>query len=62
MPGFPDTAGVQVTYCFLDGDPVETAERLRLPLERRWASGEIVPLLAAPFHTVVPFEWERFLP
>ena len=62
MPGFPDNAGVQVTYCFLDGDPVETAERLHLPLERRWASGQIVPLLAAPFHTVVPFEWERFLP
>ena len=61
-PGFPDNAGVQVTYCFLDGDPVETAERLRLPLERRWTSTQIVPLFAAPFHTVVPFEWQRFLP
>jgi hypothetical protein len=62
VPDFPDNTGVQVTYCFLDGDPVEIAERLRRPLERRWASGNVVPLFAAPFHTVVPFEWERFLP
>jgi hypothetical protein len=62
VPGFPDNTGVQVTFCFLDGDPVETAERLRRPLERRWTSGKVVPLLAAPFHTIVPFEWERFLP
>jgi hypothetical protein len=62
VSGFPDNTGVQVTFCFLDGDPVETAERLRRPLERRWASGNVVPLFAAPFHTVVPFEWERFLP
>lgn len=61
-PGFADTAGIQVTYCFLDDDPVETAERLRSPLEQRWESGRIVPLLAAPFHTIVPFEWDRFLP
>jgi hypothetical protein len=62
VPDFPDNSGVQVTYCFLDGDPVEIAERLRRPLERRWASGNVVPLFAAPFHTVVPFEWERVLP
>jgi hypothetical protein len=62
MPGFADTSGIQVTYCFLDGDPVDTAERLRAPLEQRWAPGRIVPLLAAPFHTIVPFEWDRFLP
>jgi hypothetical protein len=62
VPDFPDNTGVQVTYCFLDGDPVEIAERLRRPLERRWASGNVVPLFAAPFYTVVPFEWERFLP
>ena len=61
-PGFADTTGIQVTYCFLDDDPVVTAERLRSPLERRWAPGRIVPLLAAPFHTIVPFEWDRFLP
>ena len=61
-PGFPDNTGVQLSYCFLDGDPVETAERLQRPLEQRWAAGKAVPLLSAPFHTVVPFEWERHLP
>jgi len=60
--GFKGSAGVQVTYCFMDGDPLETAERLRGPLEQRWADGQIVPHLAAPFHTLVPFEWNRYLP
>ena len=62
MPEFPDNSGIQVTYCFTDGDPVETAERLRVPLQRRWVGGEAVPLLAAPFYTLVPFEWDRYLP
>ena len=62
VPGFADTADIQVTYCFLDDDPVVTAGRLRAVLERRWGEGRSVPLLAAPFHTVVPFEWSRFLP
>jgi hypothetical protein len=61
-PGFSDASGVQVTYCFLDQDPVEVAERLRQPLEQRWKDGAVVPLLAAPFHTLVPFEWTRYLP
>jgi hypothetical protein len=59
---FPDNSGLQVTYCFLDDDPVVTAKRLQKSLERRWASGGPVPLLAAPFHTLVPFEWDRHLP
>lgn len=61
-PGFPENAGMQVTYCFLDDDPVETARRLQRPLEQRWGKGDVVALLAAPFFTVVPFEWGRYLP
>ena len=57
-----DHRGVLLTYCFLDEDPVEVAERLRGPLDRRWRAGDVSPVLAAPFHTVVPFEWDRFLP
>jgi hypothetical protein len=56
------TAGQQVTYCFLDDDPVETALRLRPVLEARWQSQSIQPLLAAPFYSVVPYEWDRYLP
>ncbi len=62
VSGFRDNTGLQLTYCFLDDDPVETAGRLRRPLEQRWASGKVVPLLAAPFQTLVPFEWGRHLP
>jgi hypothetical protein len=61
-PGSTDDTGLQVTYCFTDEDPVETAQRLRRPLEQRWSAGEGVPLLAAPFYTLVPFEWNRYLP
>lgn len=57
-----DTTGMQITYCYLDGAPVPTAEELRPILEKRWAGGEVTPLLAAPFHTVVPFEFGRYLP
>jgi hypothetical protein len=62
VPGFSDNVGVRLSYCFLDDDPLATAERLRLPLERRWAAGAVVPVFAAPFYTVVPFEWKRYLP
>jgi hypothetical protein len=60
--GFHDNGGLQLSYCFLDEDPVETAGRLRRTLEQRWAAGAVVPLFAAPFYTLVPFEWERYLP
>lgn len=60
--GFSNNTGLQLNYCFLDDDPVETAKRLRSPLEQRWATGSVVPLLAAPFYTVVPFEWQRYVP
>jgi hypothetical protein len=55
-------SGQQVTYCFLDGDPVEVGNRLNSILKARWAKTGVIPLVAAPFHTVVPYEWERYLP
>ena len=54
--------GTQITYCFLDGDPVEVAGRLRPVLEQRWAVTRVVPLLAAPFHTVLGTDCARHLP
>ena len=41
--------GQQLTYCFLDEDPVDTAARLRPVLEKRWDSTGVEPLFAAPF-------------
>jgi hypothetical protein len=57
----PNT-GLQITYCFLDDEPVQTARRLRPVLEERWQRSGVEPLLAAPFHLVVPYEWDRYLP
>ncbi|WP_370329259.1 hypothetical protein [Mycolicibacterium hippocampi] len=54
-------AGQTISYCFLDDDPVATAERLRPVLDKRWSRG-IEPLFAAPFHPVVPHEWDRYVP
>ena len=57
-----DNTGLQITYCYLDDDPVGAAVRLRPALEKRWADAKVVPLLAAPFRTIVPNEWERYVP
>lgn len=57
-----DADGLQITYCYLDEDPVVVAPRLGEAMRRRWASGEVQGLLAAPFYPVVPFEWGRYLP
>jgi hypothetical protein len=57
-----DNTGLQITYCYLDDDPVDTAERLRPVVEKRWADAGVVPLLAAPFLTIVPYEWGRYVP
>jgi len=54
--------GQRFTLCFLDDDPVDTALRLRDVLRQRWAETGVHPLLAAPFHTIVPYEWDRYLP
>jgi hypothetical protein len=54
--------GQLLTYCFLDEDPVDVARRLRSVLTKRWAVSGIEPLLAAPFHPVVPHEWDRHVP
>ena len=57
-----DYTGHQVTYCYLDQDPIATAALLREAMQRRWASGEVQGRLAAPFFAVVPFAWDRYVP
>jgi hypothetical protein len=57
-----DNTGLQISYIFLDGEPAETAMLLKPLLEQRWARTGIKPLLAAPFHALVMYEWNRFLP
>lgn len=57
-----DVSGLQITYCFLDADPVATAERLRPRLENRWKETRTEPLFAAPFFTLVQHDVTRHLP
>jgi hypothetical protein len=57
-----DEVVTQLTYCFLDDDPVAVAARLAPLLADRWQTGEVRPLLAAPFFSVVPHAWDRYVP
>jgi hypothetical protein len=57
-----DNSGLQVSYLFLDDDPAEVGHRLRPRLEQRWSKSDAEPLLAAPFHSLVAYEWDRYLP
>jgi hypothetical protein len=56
------TEEIQITYCFLDDDPVSVAGRLTSALDARWQERPVVPLLAAPFYTVVGPDIDRYLP
>lgn len=58
-----DEPALQITYAFLDGDPLTAAVTLGAAVEARWdADDRIAPLLAAPFLPVTPFDWTRHLP
>jgi hypothetical protein len=54
--------GQLLTYCFLDDDPVDVADRLRPKLADWWSSHDVRPLLAAPFYPVVPHRWDLHVP
>lgn len=54
--------GQAMTLCFLDDDPVVVAQRLAPLLRERWQHSGVRGLLAAPFHVIVPYEWDRYLP
>jgi hypothetical protein len=57
-----DNSGLHVSYLFLDDEPAVVAERLRPRLEKRWSTTGMAPLLAAPFHSLVAYEWDRYVP
>ncbi len=54
--------GDQLTYLFLDDDPVAVADRLRPVLEQRWTDTGAVGLFAAPFHVARADDLGRNLP
>lgn len=57
-----DAGDYRVTVCYLDDDPVETAERLRPPLAQAWAGAPVRPLLAGPYESVDVWDLDRFAP
>jgi hypothetical protein len=57
-----DNAGLQISYLLLDGDPPEVGASLRSSLEARWTESGVEPLLAAPFHSLVSYDWGRYTP
>jgi len=57
-----DMSGRQITYCFLDRDPVAMSGSVGEALRGRWAAGETTALFAAPFYPITPFDWSRHLP
>jgi hypothetical protein len=54
--------GDQLTYLFLDDDPVAVAARLQPVLEQRWADTGLVGLFAAPFFVAHADDLTRHLP
>jgi hypothetical protein len=56
------TAGrFRITLLYLDAEPVDVAERLAEPLRRSWEQTDAtLPLLAAPFESMVKWDWNRF--
>jgi hypothetical protein len=54
-----DVGRLRVAIAYLDEEPAKVGERLRPVVQRRLSAGPVEPLLAAPFETVVPWQWER---
>jgi len=52
----------RVTVLYLDEDPVEVAGRLSPLLEERWDRAPVRPVLAAPFESMMRWDWGRFGP
>ena len=59
---FADRTDLSATVFYLDEEPTKVAGTLAAGLAHRWEGGAIVPLLAAPFEIVIPWQWERSLP
>ena len=52
----------RVTVCYLDADPATVGEALRPRLAERWDGAPVEAVLAAPFESIVRWDWERFGP
>jgi len=57
-----DTSGLEALMVYLDGPPVDVLASAAPILRARWAAGQRVPRLVAPFHAVDPAAVDRYLP
>lgn len=61
-PYSTDARGRQITYCYIDADLIQTAKTLGERMRQRWADGTVKGLLAAPFYSIIPYQWDRYVP
>jgi hypothetical protein len=52
----------RITACYLDKDPATVGAALAPVLERIWKTAPVRPLLAAPFESMMIWDWDRFGP
>ncbi len=52
----------RITSCYLDDDPAAVGERLAPVLEEIWKDAPVRPVLAAPFESMMIWNWDRFGP
>jgi hypothetical protein len=50
----------RITTCYLDDDPATVGQRLAPVLARIWEDAPARPLLAAPFESMMTWDWDRF--
>jgi hypothetical protein len=55
-----DPVHYDAAVCYLDGDPVITAEPIGQLVTERWDGTPVTRELAAPFVTMRAWEWDRF--
>ena len=60
-PPFTDGA-FRMTLCYLDDEPATVGERLGAHVERAWKDAPSRIVLAAPYESMMSWEWDRFGP
>jgi hypothetical protein len=50
----------RMTTCYLDDDPATVGQRLAPVLAQIWEDAPVRPLLAAPFESMMIWDWDRF--
>jgi hypothetical protein len=61
-PRLDGAADLDVTVWYLDRDPVAVGRAIAAEHAPEWRNERVEPLLAASFHAVVPWRWDRALP